>query len=128
MDIQFKILAFHPETASISVNYYCDEIPDGLTYSIDIPMVNGEFASQDEINHLIKCFEPVGQLQRLVDAKNAAIPEHLASYIKKEDVIVATLPTPHEISEQITQLILSGQDSSNISNGQNDVIQMLDAK
>lgn len=112
MDIKHKILGFYPDTCSILVNYYCDEVPDGFNYSIDLHPVNGQLPSQDEINELIKCFEPTGQLQRLVDAKNVQIPSHLADIVIQPQVPDQSnieIPSPTDLMIEIQEAILNGK-------------------
>lgn len=78
MNLQYKILCFYPENGSIEVNYYCDEFPDGITYNIDLPIVDNKYPTLDEIYALILHMKPTGQLQRLLDLKNAIVPDYLA--------------------------------------------------
>ena len=129
MNIQHKILSFHPETGSILVNYYCDEIPDGLSYNIDIPVVNGSFVGQDEIDKLIEAFKPTGQLMRLAEIKLAEVPEHLAQHVKpvveNQTLDFNNLP-PHELAKAISEMVDSGQSLTGVA--PNDTIQFLDAK
>lgn len=113
MNIKYKIISFHPEMGNIQVNYYCDEVPNGLTYAIDIPVQNGQFASQDLIDNLIKTFEPRGQLERIAELSNAVIPDHLSSYIQNTptpaDKINSEIPSPAELSISIQEAMANGK-------------------
>jgi hypothetical protein len=78
MNLQYKILCFHSEIGSIEVNYFCDEFPEGLTYNIDLLIVENKYPTLEEIYGLILQYQPTGQLQRLLDLKNAVVPDYLA--------------------------------------------------
>lgn len=78
MNIQYKILCFHPEIGSIEVNYYCDEIPNGLTYNIDLQIVDNKYPTLEEIYSLILHMQPTGQMQRIIDLQNVIVPDYLA--------------------------------------------------
>jgi hypothetical protein len=81
MQINNEILSFDPTTGSILVRYYNDEFPEGFTYGIDVPVRDGQLASQEEINQLIETFKPVGQLERIVALRSVEIPQFLAEKI-----------------------------------------------
>ena len=81
MEIQHEIVAFHPQTGSIAVRYFSDEIPGGLTYNIDLPIENGQFCDQAMIATLIQANKPTGQLERIVALQSVEIPPELASLI-----------------------------------------------
>lgn len=81
MNIEYKILCFYPETGSITVNYYCDELPDGLTYNIDLPFNNKKFPDQQSIDELIIAMKPTGQMQRIIDLQQATTPDNLIQHV-----------------------------------------------
>lgn len=109
MIIKHKILAFFPETGSVSVNYYCDEVPNGLTYAIDVPVINGTFATQDVIDELVKTFEPRGQLERLAELSTASVPSHLAELIPvQQQPVVENIPDAKSISMAIQEALITG--------------------
>jgi hypothetical protein len=81
MDIKHSIIDFNLKTGSILVNYYSDEIPDGLTYNIDLPFDNGRFPDQQTIDALIIAMKPTGQMQRIVDLQQATIPDNFSQYV-----------------------------------------------
>lgn len=81
MNIQHEILEFFPQTASISVRYFADEVPTGLVYNIDLPVNNGTLPSQQQINELVEHNKPVGQLERIAAANEATVPSHLSNYV-----------------------------------------------
>lgn len=86
MNIQHEIISFYPPTGSMLVRYFCDEVPEGLAYNIDIPLENGSFVGQEQIDALIAAMKPVGQLERIAQLKSAQIPAELAALIPPEPV------------------------------------------
>lgn len=95
MSIQHEILCFYPTTGSILVRYSNEQVPDGLVYNIDIPLENGEFVGQEEIDALIEAMKPVGQLARIAALQTAQIPATLAALVP-----VTETPAPSAPSEQ----------------------------
>lgn len=81
MQIQYQILNYIPEQASIVVKYFTDKIPNGLTYTLDIPIIDGQLAGEEEILKLIEIYTPKGQLERLENLLNVEHPTHLTSLI-----------------------------------------------
>jgi hypothetical protein len=81
MNIQHEIISFHPPTGSLLVRYFSNEVPDGLTYNIDVPLVDGEFVSQDQIDALIVAMQPIGQLERLYLLQTVKVPDALAALV-----------------------------------------------
>lgn len=81
MNIQHKIVSFQPTTGSLLVNYFSEEVPEGLLYNIDIPLVGNSFADKEEIEKLIAFMAPVGQLERIATLRTLTIPEELAVLI-----------------------------------------------
>lgn len=81
MNIQHEILSFYPPTGSMLVRYFCDEVPEGLAYNIDIPLEDGAFVGEDKINELIEAMKPIGQLERLAALQAVSIPPALAALI-----------------------------------------------
>jgi hypothetical protein len=90
MQINHKILSFNPNSGSITVCYFSNEVPDGLIYGIDLPIVNGAFVDTSEIEKLIALHCPKGQLKRIVELQTTAIPEFLMPYV----------PVPISLSNQ----------------------------
>ena len=83
MIIKYDILEFVPNIGSIIVKWYCDEVPDGLVYNVDLPIVDGQYPEQHELHDIIKQFEPTGQLERIADLNRAQVPEYLDKLIYK---------------------------------------------
>lgn len=87
MNIQHEITAFSPVTGSMLVRYFSEEVPDGLVYNIDIPIVDGAYVGQTEIDALVEAMTPVGQLERIAKLKQAPIPPALAALIPPEPTL-----------------------------------------
>jgi hypothetical protein len=83
MNIKYKILAFYPQSGTIEVNWFCDELPEGITYCIDLPIENNQYCSMEHIETMIKFQTPRIQIERTLQIRNIPIPEELKSYIPK---------------------------------------------
>lgn len=94
MIISHEIKSFNPKTGSLEVRYFSDEVPNGLTYNIDIPLENGVFIGQEKINELIDAMKPVGQLERVATLASAPVPPELAALIPPEPQPVVVNTTP----------------------------------
>lgn len=105
MYIQHKILSFDDRAGSILVEYFCDELPEGFIYSIDLPIENNQFPTQEQIENLINHFKPVSQIERMINIKNIFVPEYLSKLIpiisnpepiidNSQPIIVGTNPLP----------------------------------
>jgi hypothetical protein len=81
MNIKYDILEFVPHTGAIAVKWYSDEVPYGLVYNVDLPIVNGNYPALEELDNIIKNFEPRGQLERIAALNQAKIPEYLDKLI-----------------------------------------------
>ena len=79
MNIQHETLYFDPDTGSIGVRYFNDEFPSGYVFNIDLPIVDGRYPNEEELNAIIEVHKPVGQLTRIVDVKNAVVPNTLSA-------------------------------------------------
>jgi hypothetical protein len=87
MQIQYRILNYVPEQASLLVNYFCDEVPDGITYAIDVPVIDGQLADEEEIMQLIQGYTPKGQLERLAALKTVEHPTHLTALMATTETV-----------------------------------------
>jgi len=83
MNVKYDIIEFIPYSGTIVVKWYCDELPDGLVYAVDLPIVDNSYPKLDELGGIIKQFEPTGQLERAIQIRNVTIPEELKCYIQK---------------------------------------------
>ena len=69
--MQYQITHFQESTGTVSVRFWTEQYPDGLSFSIDIPLVNGEYITGEALNNHIMSFAPYEQIKRFVEAKNA---------------------------------------------------------
>lgn len=83
MNIKYDILEFLPHIGAIGVKWYCDEVPYGLVYNVDLPIVNGKYPESHELYDIIKKFEPTGQLERIANLNKVQVPEYLEKLIYK---------------------------------------------
>lgn len=81
MNIKYEILEFITNTGTIIVKWYCDEVPYGIVYNVDLPIIDGRYPEEHELPDIIKKFEPTGQLERIASLNKAEIPEYLDKLI-----------------------------------------------
>ena len=68
MQIKYKIVQFIDTTATLVINYYCDEYPQGMIFHLDLP-INPETKttlSGSELDSFIMTNAPVKQLEFVV--------------------------------------------------------------
>ena len=114
MDIQHEILSFDANTGSILVRYFSKEVPDGLSYNIDLPVEGGVYPDSSEIEDLIVAMRPVGQLRRATNLKSINVPPHL---------ILLPMAIPVVNSDKQAEL----RDQRNVLLAQSDWTQLTDA-
>lgn len=95
MEIKHEILEFNPVTGNIVVRYFTDDFTEGYVFNIDLPIKDGAFPSQAEINDLIIFYAPKEQLARAGAVKNTPIPDYLLNYVPP-----APPSSPEEPNEQ----------------------------
>jgi hypothetical protein len=81
MNIKYDILEFVPHIGCIVVKWYCDEVPQGLVYNVDLPIIDGHYPHYEELDEIINRFTPVGQLERIAALSKVKIPEYLDKLI-----------------------------------------------
>ncbi len=82
MDIKHEILDFEPSIGGILVRYYTDNFPSGFTYNIDLPVVDGKYPTEEEIQEIIKHYEPRGQIERALAIESTSVPASLLNLVK----------------------------------------------
>jgi len=88
MDIQYEIVEFNPNNASIRVRYFTEEFTEGFFFNFDIPVVDGKFADQEAIEAMIEAFKPEYQIERVLLARKMEVPSFLAEKIVEQVPIV----------------------------------------
>jgi hypothetical protein len=91
MNIQHEIINFDSNTGSLLVRYFTDAYPQGLSYNIDLPVVDGVYPSYEAVLDLINHMAPKGQLERAVSIATTPVPYYLKSYAPLEP---GSLDTP----------------------------------
>ena len=81
MNIQHQIIEFNPTTVSIVVKYWAEQFPEGLVFNIDLPIVDGQFPADEEIENAIKAHEPKSQIERLIQTQTLNIPDNFKQKI-----------------------------------------------
>lgn len=85
MNIQHEILSFDENIGGVLVRYFTDSNPTGYIYNIDVPMIDGEYVSEIELNTHIEHLAPKSQLQRVEEIKTAKLPAYLSSIVAKQE-------------------------------------------
>ena len=88
MNVQYEIVEFNPNNASIRVKYFTEEFTEGFFFNFDVPVVDGKFADQEAINAMIEAFKPVPQIERVLLSRKMEIPSFLAEKIVEQVTIV----------------------------------------
>lgn len=92
MNIQHKIIGFNKDILQVSVNFYCDEVPEGLTYAVDIPQ--NIISDAAAITAHIQSFTPTGQLERIAELRAITVD---TSVIEAMVVVPVEQPAPVEV-------------------------------
>jgi hypothetical protein len=86
MAYKFKIVKIDEFNAVMQVNYYCDELPEGMTIGVDI--IAGK-TKEETIKH-IEDYTPYNALDRAILLKNGVDTSHIEDLLHIE----------HEVSEK----------------------------
>lgn len=81
MKIEFRLVDFHQQTGSLQVVYYNDDIPQGINFSLNVPIVNGAYLQGEALEEFIQGYAPVDVFERaaLIRESNLQSPvENLA--------------------------------------------------
>lgn len=107
MNIQHTILQFTSATGSIVVKYFCNELPDGLVYNIDLPITDGQYPTEAEMLALIEAYKPTGQIKRITDVAAATPPQYLLDIQPvTQSPLTDTVGTQDQIHEAAKALVL----------------------
>lgn len=72
MTTKYKIVKVDEEKGSVEVNFYDDvSDPVGLTYAIDLPLINGAYPTGTDLEACILQYAPTAELMRKSQAKQA---------------------------------------------------------
>jgi hypothetical protein len=110
MDIQYEIVEFNPNNASIRVRYFTEEFTEGFFFNFDIPVVDGKFTDQEAIEAMIEAFKPEYQIERILLARKMEVPSFLAGKIVQQAPVVPIvsgipITTEYNIESDIQNLL-----------------------
>jgi hypothetical protein len=107
MNIQYEILEFNPNNASIRVRYFTEEFTEGFIFNFDIPIVDGKFADKEAIEAMIEGYKPTYQIEKILAVRNMEIPSFLAEKIVEQVPITPVIPitTEYNVESDIQSLL-----------------------
>ena len=95
MAYKFKIVHIDENNCSVHVNFYSDELPEGVTYNIDIhPNDEGVAPTQEQIIDHIKSYMPYHVFKRAEFVKKGVDISHIHELKDVEHDIVNTEKAP----------------------------------
>jgi len=112
MNVQYEIVEFNPNNASIRVKYFTEEFTEGFFFNFDIPVVDGKFADQEAVNAMIEAFKPVPQIERVLLSRKMEIPSFLAEKIVEQVTIVPEINPSigYDVESAIQRLLKEDDD------------------
>lgn len=78
MHIDYQIVSFHRPTASIQVRYFNADLPDGIMFALNLPVVNGQLPRGEALEQLVKSHAPRDAFERAAALRNADVPDELS--------------------------------------------------
>ena len=97
MAYKFKILHVDEFNHSVHVNFYSDEMPEGVTYNVDIlPDENGVAPTQEKMIEHIKTFMPYHIFKRAELLKNGIDISHIHELKDVEHEVIEQTKTMTE--------------------------------
>jgi hypothetical protein len=85
MDIEYKLMDFHQQTGSLQVRFHNEDLPDGVVFSINLPVVNGRYPHGNDLDALIRSYAPKDIFDRAAILRREA-PEAPVALPSKENV------------------------------------------
>lgn len=73
MNIEFRLVDFHQKTGSLQISYFNENIPDGVLFSINIPIVEGAYLQGDALVSLINSYAPLDIFERAATIKTNSL-------------------------------------------------------
>lgn len=93
MNIDFKIEHFHERTGSIQVRYFNESLPDGVVFSINLPLSGGQYPQGEALENLIRGYAPHDIFARAESIKQQApvaplgVPASSATDTNREEML-----------------------------------------
>jgi hypothetical protein len=91
-----ELKAFDKATGSALVRFWTDSFPAGLTYNVDIPIVDDAYLTGQALADHIMAFAPHGQIERMVAAASV-------SSTAIEALVVPAAPVPAKTAEELAE-------------------------
>lgn len=79
MNIEYRIIRYHKPTASVQVNYFNADIPDGVMFSLNLPVVEGQLPQGPVLEAFILQHAPRDMFERAASLREAEVPAELAA-------------------------------------------------
>ncbi|MBI2308426.1 MAG: hypothetical protein HYU78_14070 [Rhodocyclales bacterium] len=76
MNIQYKPVAFHPDTDNLQVLYFNRDLPGGVQFSIEIPRIEGKLLAGEALDALIRSHAPVKMFEAAAQSSPGADQPH----------------------------------------------------
>lgn len=74
MTISYEIVGFHQSTGSAQVRFHNDDLPEGVVFSINLPVTEGRYPQGDALDSLIRSYAPVDIFERAAQLKSVPPP------------------------------------------------------
>lgn len=73
MNISFRLVDFHPRTGSLQVIYHNDDLPEGVTFSLTVPLSEGRYLEGQALEDFVRSFAPQDIFERAAEAKRLGL-------------------------------------------------------
>lgn len=77
MKIDYQIVSFHKPTASIQVKYFNDDLPTGVMFSLNLPVVEGRLPQGQALEDFVLRQAPLDMFERAAALRQATAPAEL---------------------------------------------------
>lgn len=104
MDIDYQIVSFHQPTASIQVRYISEDLPHGVMFSLNLPLLNGRLPRGDDLHQFVKSHAPREVFDRALALRGADVPAELSKVsapVSRPDQFLEGQLFVHEEGERI---------------------------
>lgn len=78
MHIDYQIVSFHRPTASIQVRYFNEDLPDGIMFALNLPVVDGKLPRGEALEQLVRNQAPRDAFERAAALRDADVPDELS--------------------------------------------------
>lgn len=74
MKIEYQIVSFHKPTASIQVRYFNDDLPSGVMFSLNLPVVEGRLPQGQALEDFVMQHAPLQIFESAQALREASLP------------------------------------------------------